>query len=209
MTGLPVLFAFTTPGHVVQGLMVMLVLSVLLSRNNFRLLKKEFFVVVFSVFFWLTVVDAEMIFDCYGVPKENPLSHRALSHSPFFGAFATYLWAMLFTFREQDRRKTYALWGISAASHLFHVLADLACQGRGVMLLWPLSTERLLFPKAFQIVPDYSATSVSGVMGAFSVELAALAFLAFVLHGALTVTSKSFLRRISTYQKFVKGYAKV
>ena len=79
----------------------------------------------------------------FDIPRGSLFSHRGIFHSPFFLALAAFALAYLAR-KGKDWLALGALWTCAAVTHpLLDMLTD---GGSGVMLLFPLSTERFFFP---------------------------------------------------------------
>jgi inner membrane protein len=79
----------------------------------------------------------------FDIPRGSLFSHRGVFHSPFFLALLACAIAALVT-RGRAFRWLALGWACAAITHpLLDMLTD---GGSGVMLLFPLSTERLFFP---------------------------------------------------------------
>jgi inner membrane protein len=90
------------------------------------------------------VPDLDVLAFRWGVPYDATWGHRGASHSIAF-ALLLGLGAVLLAPRLQAQRLTACSFvALAAASH--GLLDMLTNGGRGVALLWPLSTERFFFP---------------------------------------------------------------
>ena len=79
----------------------------------------------------------------FQVPRGTLFAHRGFFHSPFFLTIAAFAAAWLVR-RGQGWVAAGALWACAAITHpLLDMLTD---GGPGVLLLFPLNTERLFFP---------------------------------------------------------------
>jgi len=77
------------------------------------------------------------------IPRGSPFSHRGIFHSPFFLALLALAIAAL-AVRGRAVLAVAALWAGGAITHpLMDMLTD---GGSGVMLLFPVSTNRYFFP---------------------------------------------------------------
>jgi inner membrane protein len=78
----------------------------------------------------------------FHVPRGSLFAHRGFFHSPFFLAIAAFTAAWLVR-RGRGWAATGALWACAAITHpLLDMLTD---GGPGVLLLFPLNTDRLFF----------------------------------------------------------------
>jgi inner membrane protein len=79
----------------------------------------------------------------FDIPRGSLLSHRGFFHSPFFLILLGFGVAALVA-RGRAWLALGSLWSLAAITHpLLDMLTD---GGSGVMLLYPLSTDRLFFP---------------------------------------------------------------
>ena len=79
----------------------------------------------------------------FGIPRGSLFSHRGVFHSPFFLALLAFAIAGIAA-RGRSWAALGLLWTCGAITHpLLDMLTD---GGSGVMLLFPLSSERLFFP---------------------------------------------------------------
>uniref|UniRef100_Q01PN8 Membrane-bound metal-dependent hydrolase n=1 Tax=Solibacter usitatus (strain Ellin6076) TaxID=234267 RepID=Q01PN8_SOLUE len=79
----------------------------------------------------------------FGIPRGTLLSHRGFFHSPFFLALLAGVVAAIVA-RGAAFRWLAIVWAAAAITHpLLDMLTD---GGSGVMLLFPVTTERLFFP---------------------------------------------------------------
>lgn len=90
-------------------------------------------------------LDTPLMFGL-GIPRGSIFSHRGFFHSPFFLILAATLLAAIVAGRHGRRAVAWLalMWSVSAVTHpLLDMLTD---GGSGVMLLFPISTERYFFP---------------------------------------------------------------
>jgi inner membrane protein len=93
---------------------------------------------------WAVAPDLDTYaMSAFHIPRGSPFSHRGVFHSPFFLAITAF--ALAYVARNgKDWLSLGAVWTCAAVTHpLLDMLTD---GGSGVMLLFPLSTERLFFP---------------------------------------------------------------
>lgn len=76
----------------------------------------------------------------FDIPRGSLFAHRGFFHSPFFLTLA----AILLALALRKRLPLGVLWACAAITH--PVLDMLTDGGSGVMLLFPITTERLFFP---------------------------------------------------------------
>lgn len=72
--------------------------------------------------------------------------HNQWSHSLFFWVLPSCLLAGAVYLLSRDRAVARAWGALCLLSCCMHVLMDYTCQGRGVMLFWPLTTQRFISP---------------------------------------------------------------
>jgi inner membrane protein len=90
-------------------------------------------------------LDTPLMFGL-GIPRASIFSHRGVFHSPFFLILAAALLAAVVAGKHGCRATAWLtlMWAVSAVTHpLLDMLTD---GGSGVMLLFPISTERYFFP---------------------------------------------------------------
>jgi inner membrane protein len=98
---------------------------------------------------WLP--DADVLWLALGAPDRGILGHRGFTHTPLFAVAVGLAIALYWSARGRPRSIRIGV--LATLLVLSHGLLDgIAQEGRGVMFLWPLSTDRFHLP--WRPIPD-------------------------------------------------------
>ncbi len=99
-----------------------------------------------SIFLLMTFIFFSLLPDSDSVlgilSRQFGRFHNQFSHSLFFWMLPSLLVAGMVNFMGHNRRIAFLCGTLCLASCVIHILMDSVCHGRGVMLFWPLTSQR-------------------------------------------------------------------